>query len=91
MSFSGWKTASRVSSGISPTAKKYKPAVVQVYAAKLWGIRGLVADHTWISTKKAGATSYKVYEVLDWLKHSTKSNSVVRIAEDMPDRLWYRK
>ena len=88
-SSSHWRTASRATAEIAPIPSKYKKAVVQIYTARLWGFRGLVADHTWISTKQEGAKSYKVYEVIGWLRRLTKSNTVLRIAEDLPDRLWY--
>ena len=87
--FEGWKTASRDSANLAPKAQDYKEAIVQVYAAKVYGWRGHFADHTWISTKKANADSYTVYQVIGWRKLSPKFNSVVRIEEDLPDRLWF--
>ncbi len=107
---SSWQNASRDTTGIAPLAEKYKESVVQIYAAKLFGFKGLIADHTWISTKKEGAHFYKVYEVLGWLRYSNsaksdlstilydlfgwskypkETNSVLRIAKDIPDKLWY--
>ncbi len=86
---SGWKNASRDSAGIAPDPNKYEEAIVQVYAAKLWGFRGLVADHTWISTKKEGSKFYTVYEVLGWLKYHNNSNFVLSIKKAIPDRFWF--
>ena len=85
----GWKTATRASAKLAPLPLKHQEAVVQVYRAPLWGLRGLVADHTWISTKKNGASSYTVYEVIGWRKMSSRHNSVLRIEKDLPDRFWY--
>lgn len=82
-----WKTASRAPAGIAPLPADEPDAVVQVYAARLWGMRGLVADHTWVATKRRDASTYTVYEVIGWLKW--RGNKVLRIAQDHPDRHWY--
>ena len=89
-SFSGWKRASRDSARLAPLPKENSQAVVQAYAAALWGLRGLVADHTWISTKQKGADSYTVYEVIGW-RMAAGHDSVLRMARDVPDRLWFGK
>lgn len=85
-----WEKASRESAKLAPIPEKSKEAVVQVYAAPLWGLRGLVADHTWISTKPKGGSSYTVYEVIGW-RMAKGYDSVLRIEKDIPDRLWYGK
>ena len=85
----GWRTASRASSRLAPLPKDSKEAVVQVYAASLWGLRGKFADHTWIAAKKAGAASYTVYEVIGWRKMAKEHDTVLRIERDIPDRLWF--
>ncbi len=41
-------------------------AVVQVYAARAWGWKGVFAVHSWITLKHAGSTSYDRYEVVGW-------------------------
>jgi len=86
--FTGWDKATRESSGIAPDPAETRGAVVQVYAADLWGWRGAFADHTWISTKREGADSYTVYEVIGWLT-SEGYDSVLRVERDVPDRFWY--
>ena len=85
-----WERASRDSAKLAPLPKENKETIVQVYAAPLWGLRGLVADHTWISTKPQGASSYTVYEVIGW-RIAKGYDSVLRIENDLPDRLWYGK
>ena len=85
-----WERASRVSAKIAPLPEEYKEAVVQVYSAPLWGLRGWFADHTWISTKAKGADSYRVYEVIGW-RLMTGHDSLLRAEKDIPDRLWYGK
>ena len=79
------KTAARDSAGLAPKPEEYKEAVIQIYKAPLCGHPGEIADHTWVATKKENADSYIVYEVLGW----RSPNYVVRMAEDIPDRLWY--
>lgn len=88
---SGWKTASRASANLAPLPQKHKKAVIQIYRAPLWGLRGWFADHTWLSLKEAEADSYTVYEVIGWRKMSKKFDSVLRAEKDIPDRLWYGK
>ncbi len=82
-----WRTASREPAGIAPPAATTPEAVIQVYGAPTWGWRGWFAIHTWISMKPAGADSYTVYEVIGW--RLRRGQSVVRIAQDYPDRYWY--
>ncbi|MEM8952390.1 MAG: DUF3750 domain-containing protein [Pseudomonadota bacterium] len=41
-------------------------AVIQVYAARAWGWKGVFAVHSWIVLKHAGSTSYDRYEVVGW-------------------------
>jgi len=81
-----WRTASRESAGIAPPVSNPE-AVIQVYGAPTWGWRGLFAIHTWIAMKPEGADHYTVYEVIGW--RARRGLSVVRIAEDAPDRYWY--
>lgn len=84
---SSWRETSRQSAGLAPLAADHDGAVVAAYRAKVWGVRGLVADHTWIATKEAGAPSYTVYEVIGWRRY--QDLSVVRVSEDLPDRRWF--
>lgn len=84
-----WRTASRESSKLAPLPEESREAVVQAYAAPLFGLRGRFADHTWISAKERGAASYTVYEVIGWRRLSGKHDSVLRVEKDIPDRLWF--
>ena len=85
--FKDWKTASRASAQIASLPSELKDAIVHIYAAPVWGVRGTIADHTWIATKKPGASSYKVYQVVGWNKYSGKD--ALEIKKDVPDRLWF--
>lgn len=82
-----WRTASRDSAGLAPHPSASSEAVVQAYAASVWGWRGFFADHTWVAAKPAGAEHYTVYEVIGW--RVRRGGSGVRIARDIPDRRWF--
>lgn len=83
----GWRDARRDSAGIAPLATEHEGAVVQAYAAAVYGWRGLVADHSWIAVKPAGASEYRRYEVIGWRLRRT--GTVVSEAPGVPDRYWY--
>ena len=52
------------SAGLAPDPATTPEAVVQVYAARTRGWRGIFADHTWIAFKPEGAKSFTRYEVV---------------------------
>ena len=79
--------ATRASAGLAPLAAEHPDAVVLAYRAKLWGFRGIFADHTWLATKAKNADNYTVYEVIGW--RLRRNVSALRIETDMPDRHWY--
>jgi len=62
-------------------------AVVQIYAARAIGWRGLFGVHTWIAVKPAGAKRYTVYEVIGWRLRSGGSALVIR--DRPPDARWF--
>ncbi len=82
-----WRTASRESAGIAPDPSVTKEAVIHVYGAKAWSWRGWFAIHTWIAAKRTGEATYTVYDVVGWRGHH--GEPVLRIAKDIPDRLWF--
>jgi len=82
-----WRTANRDSVGIAPDPAATPEAVVQVYAARAFGWRGVFAVHTWIATKPAAARAYTVHEVLGW--RLPRGRGVVESRPDLPDRRWY--
>lgn len=83
----GWRTARRDSAGIAPRPEAFDEAVVQVYAAAVYGWRGAVADHTWVAVKPRGASSYRRFEVIGW--RARRGRPVVVESEGIPDRFWY--
>ena len=78
-----WRTADRSSAGIAPAPADAPEAIVQVWAARAFNWRGLLAVHTWIATKPADAHHYTVHQVLGW------RGNVVVSSPDFPDRSWY--
>jgi len=82
-----WRTASRESVGTAPDPAVTREAVVQVYAARTVGWRGLFGVHTSVAVKPAGASAYTVYEVIGW--RARWNDSVVAIHERTPDGRWF--
>lgn len=82
-----WRTASRESAGIAPDPATTPEAVVQAYAARAWGWRGVFGVHSWIAVKPARAAAYTVYQVIGWRK--MHGRPVVATGTDVPDRYWF--
>lgn len=78
-----WHEADRGRSGLAPEAQVHPDAVVQVYAARAFRWRGVLAVHTWIATKEPDADHYRVFEVTGWGRAR-----VIGVAGD-PDRNWF--
>ena len=65
--------------------------VIQIYAARTWGVKGAVAVHTWISTKRAGADHYTSYQIIGW-RHLYGNRSPLVVTESrIPKQSWYGK
>jgi Protein of unknown function (DUF3750) len=78
---------SREPSGQAPDPATTPEAVVQVYAARTVGWRGLLAVHTWIAVKPSGAPSYTRYEVMGW--GVSRGAAALRVNRTGPDNLWF--
>ena len=72
---------------VAPDPHTTSEAVVQVYGADVWGVRGRFAIHTWIVTKDANASFYRRYQVIGWLLR--RGQSVVSIPRGEPDSAWF--
>ena len=64
--FRHWSEARWDSAGLAPDPATTSEAVVQVYAARAWGWKGIFAVHTWLVMKREGAVRYDRYEVVGW-------------------------
>ena len=82
-----WRTASREPVGLAPDPAVTPEAIVQVYAARTIGWRGIFGVHTWVAVKPAAAARYTVYEVIGWRLRSSGSALVIRSRP--PDGRWF--
>ena len=82
-----WSSASHEATGQAPPPAETAGPVVQVYAARTWGIRGAVAVHTWISTKRSGAEHYRRHEIIGWRLRRTGTALVQEPGR--PDAMWF--
>ena len=65
-SFQHWSQARWDSTGLAPDPATTPEPVVQVYAARAWGWKGVFAVHSWIVMKRADAPAFERYEVVGW-------------------------
>lgn len=84
---SPWHQLSSEPSGQAPDPATTPEAVVQVYAARTVGWRGLLAVHTWITVKRSGAPAYTRYEVMGW--GVSQGRPAIRIDRTGPDNHWF--
>lgn len=82
-----WRTANRASAHLAPSPATEKQALVQIYAAKAYGWRGIFAVHTWIATKEKSADAYIIYQVIGW--QYLFGLPALSIKKDLPDRYWF--
>ena len=82
-----WRDASRESVGLAPEAATTPEAVVQVYAARVWGWRGAFGVHTWVAVKPEKAKAWTVYEVIGW--RLRWGDSALVVSERRPDARWF--
>ncbi len=84
---SDWRTASREPVGLAPDVALHPEAVVQVYAARAFGWRGVFGVHTWVAVKPPRAKAYTVYEVIGWKLRW--DGTAVSITERDADARWF--
>jgi hypothetical protein len=82
-----WSQASRAPSGQAPDPATAPEAVIQVYAARTVGWRGVFGVHTWITVKREGASAYRRYEVIGW--GVERGAPAVRVDRTGPDNDWF--
>jgi hypothetical protein len=71
----------------APDPATTSEAVVRVYGADVWGVRGRFAIHTWIVTKVEGEAEYRKYQVIGW--RARRGQPVVSITRGEPDAPWF--
>jgi len=82
-----WWAARRDPSGQAPDPATTPEAVIQVYAARAVGLKGLLGVHTWIALKPAGADEYARYEVMGW--GVGRGAPAIRVNRTGPDNYWF--
>jgi len=82
-----WSAASQVSTGQAPDPAATEEAVIQVYAARTWGWRGVFAVHSWLVVKEPGASEYTRFEVIGWRQYYGRP--VLKISHAAPDGRWF--
>ncbi len=82
-----WRSASQEPAGLAPDPATHPEAVVQVYAARAFGWRGVFGVHSWVAVKPVRAKAYTVYEVIGWKLRW--NDTAVSIAERDADARWY--
>jgi hypothetical protein len=83
-----WSTATHNPTGLAPSPQATPEAVVQVYAARAFGWRGVFAVHTWLAVKPANASRYTRYEVIGW-NVMRGGRAVVVGSYRAPDAEWF--
>ena len=82
-----WWQLRRDSSEQAPDPATTQEAVLQVYAARAVGWKGVVGVHTWIAMKPSGAGSYSRYEVIGW--GVDRGMPAIRVNRTGPDNYWF--
>jgi hypothetical protein len=82
-----WRARSSEPTGQAPDPAATPEPVIQVYAARTVGWRGLLAVHTWIAMKRAGAEAYTRYEVMGW--GVEYGRPAIRVNRAGPDNHWF--
>ncbi len=82
-----WSRADRSSTGIAPDPASTPGPLVQVYAARTYGWRGVFGLHTWVALKPARAESWERFEVVGF--GVNRGRPAVRIGPGVPDGKWY--
>jgi hypothetical protein len=82
-----WWQARRDSSEQAPDPATTPEPVIQVYAARTVGWKGVLGVHSWIAVKRAGAPAYTRYEVIGW--GVQRGLPAVRVNRTGPDNYWF--
>ncbi|HEX2480689.1 MAG TPA: DUF3750 domain-containing protein [Methylomirabilota bacterium] len=84
-----WRDARRDSSQQAPDPAMTPEAVIQVYAARTVGWKGVLGVHSWVALKRSAAPAYMRYEVVGW--GVARGLPAVRVNRTGPDNYWFGK
>jgi len=62
---------------------------IQVYAARTWGLKGALAVHTWITTKRNNANHFINYQIIGWRYRYGNRSPLVMTQSMHPIQNWY--
>ena len=77
-----WQLADRSSAGLLPPAARHPEAMVRVFSARTVSWRGIVASHSWIVVKPAGAPRYQRFDYTAW-------GTPISVDRFEPDGRWF--
>ena len=72
-----------------PNPETHQEPILQVYAARTWGPKGIFAVHSWIAMKPQGAKDYEVSQVIGWRQR--RSGTVLFRETNVPVNSWWGK
>ena len=72
-----WRTSRTSSADILPDPKTFQEASIRVFQARVRGMRGMLAVHSWVVVKKAGGQSWERFDVMGWGSTPLRRNSYV--------------
>lgn len=65
----------------------FDEAAIQVYAARTWGLKKILAVHTWIAIKHPNDDEFTRYEIFGWAKY--RNEDVLISRRGGHDAQWY--
>ncbi|MDE3744338.1 DUF3750 domain-containing protein [Methylobacterium radiotolerans] len=77
-----WRLADRSSAGLLPRADAHPGAVLRIFSARTVSWRGIVATHSWIVLKEAGARAYSRFDYTAW-------GQPIWVDRFVPDGRWF--
>jgi hypothetical protein len=77
-----WRNADRSSAGLLPAPIPEVGAVVRIFSARTVRWRGIVATHSWVVVKEAGAAKYSRFDYTAW-------GEPIWIDRFVPDGRWF--
>ena len=72
---------------LAPHPIDWKQPVVQVYSARTWGAKKILAVHTWIATKRHGEDHYRISQIIGW--RLDRSGTALFSEPGIPDTGWH--
>ena len=61
-----WARADWSSAKLLPRAAEHQPAMIRIYAARTGRWKSIVAHHSWVVVKEAGAARYTRFDKVGW-------------------------